>query len=60
MTPDKRIAWLREHVPAFKDANDKAEAALRDTEENRKLMAQHMSAANFASYPTKPNQTRTA
>ena len=32
---DKRIAWLRENVPAFKDANDKAEAALRDTKENR-------------------------
>lgn len=51
MRPDKRIAWLREHVPAFKDANDKAEAARRDTEENRKLMAQHMSAANLQRFP---------
>lgn len=51
MTPDKRIAWLREHVPAFKDANSKAEAALRDTEENRKLMSPYMSAANLARHP---------
>lgn len=50
MTPDKRIEWLRENVPAFKDANDKAQAALRDTEENRRLMAPYMSAANLSRY----------
>lgn len=40
---DKRIEWLRENVPHFKDANDKADAARQDTEAYRRKFAAYLS-----------------
>lgn len=54
-TPDKRIAWLCENVAAFKAAYEAAEKARIETEDNRKRMAQHMSAAALAKY-SKPER----
>lgn len=52
---DKRLEWCRENIPGFKAMHDQAEKARLDTEENRKLMAQHMSAAALAKY-SKPER----